>query len=115
MRVFIALLKRFGQKAFYLICSRQQIVVEMLKAIFLTCKFAEKGLSLIHIFRFDLNGTVTLLQEDDVGHNFRTGVGAERIVCLLYTSPLKVRSTADRILPLSPLRDWLLRISSMMP
>ena len=28
---------------------------------------------------------------------------------------LKVRSTADRILPLSPLRDWLLRISSMMP
>ena len=29
--------------------------------------------------------------------------------------PLKVRSTADRILPLSPLRDWLLRISSMMP
>ena len=27
----------------YLICSRQQIFVEMLKAIFLTCEFAEKG------------------------------------------------------------------------
>ena len=43
VRVFIALLKRFGHEAFYLICSRQQIFVEMLKAIFLTCEFAEKG------------------------------------------------------------------------
>ena len=37
-------------------------------------------LAKVYPIRFDLNGTVTLLQEDDVGHNFRTGVGAERIV-----------------------------------
>ena len=37
-------------------------------------------LAKVYPIRFDLNGTVTLLQEDDVGHNFRTGVGFERIV-----------------------------------
>ena len=34
----------------------------------------------VYPIRFDLNRSVTLLQEDDVGHNFRTGVGLERIV-----------------------------------
>ena len=29
---------------------------------------------------FDLNGTVTLLQEDDVGNNVRTGIRFERVV-----------------------------------
>ena len=34
----------------------------------------------MHPVRFNVDGSVTLLQEDDVGHHLRTGVGLERVV-----------------------------------
>ena len=50
----------------------------------------------MHPVRFNVDGSVTLLQEDDVGHHLRTGVGLERIV-----------GQADRTQQLRPLRDVL--------
>ena len=50
----------------------------------------------MHPVRFNVDGSVTLLQEDDVGHHLRTGVGLERIV-----------GQADRSQQLRPLRDVL--------
>ena len=34
----------------------------------------------VYPIRFDLNGTVTLLEKENVRNHIRTGVGAERIV-----------------------------------
>ena len=50
----------------------------------------------MHPVRFNVDGSVTLLQEDDVGHHLRTGVGLERIV-----------GQTDRTQQLRPLRDVL--------
>ena len=50
----------------------------------------------MHPVRLNVDGSVTLLQEDDVGHHLRTGVGLERIV-----------GQADRTQQLRPLRDVL--------
>ena len=50
----------------------------------------------MHPVRFNVDGSVTLLQEDDVGHHLRTGVGLERIV-----------GQADRTQQLRPPRDVL--------
>ena len=50
----------------------------------------------MHPIRLNVDGAVTLLQEDDVGHHLRTGVGLERIV-----------GQADRAQQLRPLRDVL--------
>ena len=48
----------------------------------------------MHPVRFNVDGSVTLLQEDDVGHHLRTGVGLERIV-----------GQTDRTQQFRPLRD----------
>ena len=50
----------------------------------------------MHPVRFNVDGSVTLLQEDDVGHHLRTGVGFEGVV-----------GQADRAQQLRPLRDVL--------
>ena len=50
----------------------------------------------MHPVRFNVDGSVTLLQEDDVGHHLRTGVGFEGVV-----------GQADRTQQLRPLRDVL--------
>ena len=34
----------------------------------------------VYPIRFDLNGTVTLLEKENVRNHIRTGIGAERIV-----------------------------------
>ena len=50
----------------------------------------------MHPVRFNVDGSVTLLQEDDVADHIRTGVGLERIV-----------GQADRAQQLRPLSDIL--------